>query len=357
MKTGSKDWHPGIGGRSAALGLLLASCAFAAVDGTVLNRTTGKLQPGATVTLYKLGAQNGLESIESVKSDAQGHFRINQDLQGPRLIQTAYDGVTYNHMLPPTSPSTGVELEVYNASKQPGAAKVAQHMVLVEPTRGQLMVSESYIFRNDGQTTYFDLDGGTLKFYLPPAANGAVQVNATAPQGMPIRQAPDKTATANVYKVAFPIKPGETRIDLGYSLPFTPGGTFEGKVLYKGGPTRLVAPDGVTIKGDGVVSLGQEPQTKASIFDVKTNDFKVEISGAGALRSGDENADDSSGPGFEQIPPKVLGNMKWILVLAFSILGLGFILLYRAHVPERVSATTPSKAHSPSKEKNGRRRR
>ena len=61
----------------AILLLCLAALASAAVDGTVTNRTTGKPQPGATVTLYKLG-QNGLESIESVKSDAAGKFRIDQ---------------------------------------------------------------------------------------------------------------------------------------------------------------------------------------------------------------------------------------------------------------------------------------
>ena len=55
--------------------LCLVSLASGAIDGTVTNRTTGKPQPGATVTLYKL-SQAGLESIESVKSDAAGKFRI-----------------------------------------------------------------------------------------------------------------------------------------------------------------------------------------------------------------------------------------------------------------------------------------
>ena len=75
---------------------------LAAVDGTVVNKTTGQPQPGATVTLYKLG-QAGMESLESVKSGAQGNFHMDQTPQGPNLIQTAYDGVTYNHMLPPGS--------------------------------------------------------------------------------------------------------------------------------------------------------------------------------------------------------------------------------------------------------------
>jgi hypothetical protein len=174
---------------------------------------------------------------------------------------------------------------------------------------------------------------------------------------MPIQQAADKTSTPNVYKLAFPIKPGETRIDIGYSLPFTAPGTFEGKILYKGGPTRLVAPNGVTIKGDNIQPIGQEPRTQASIYDVKGTAFKVEISGAGSLRQADDSSDDSSGPTFEQIPPKVYSNMKWILTLAFAILTLGFILLYRAQVPEAIKSTAQTKPHAPVKDKNERRRR
>src|SRR5260370_18392600 len=136
----------------------MASLASAAVDGVVMNRTTGKPQPGATVTLYKL-SENGLGSVESVKSDAQGKFRIDQNLQGPRLLQSAYDGVTYNHMLPPGPPTAGVALDVYNSSKQPGSAKVMQHMVLLEPSGSEMAVSESFIWMNTGKTTFNDPQG------------------------------------------------------------------------------------------------------------------------------------------------------------------------------------------------------
>jgi hypothetical protein len=336
--------------------LVTAISACAAIDGTVINKTTGKPQPGATVTLYKL-SQAGPEQVESVKSDSQGKFHISKDAEGPgpRLVQASYADVTYNRILPPGSPSNDVTVDVYESSKQPGAAKVEQHMVLVEPVRGELIVSESYVFRNDGKTSYNDPDGGTLKFYLPPAANGAVKVNGTAPQGMPVPQAADKTSAPNVYKVGFPIKPGETRIDVSYVVPFTAPGPFEGKILYKGGPTRLVAPAGVTLKGDGVLSLGQEPRTQATIYEVKTKDFKIEISGTGSLRQA-ESSEEASQPSFEEIQPKVLGNMKWILALAFGILTLGFILLYRAQVPEKLQASADN-SHTPHREKNGRRRR
>jgi len=333
------------------------SLSFAAVDGTVVNQTTGKPQGGATVTLYKLG-QAGPEQIESVKSSADGSFHIAQDAPGPgpRLVQAAYQDVTYNHMLPPGSPANNITVDVYNSSKQPGDAKVDQHVVIFEPARGQLMVAEWYMFRNGGKITYNDVEGGTLRFYLPPSAGGAVQVNATAPQGMPVPQAAEKTATPNVYKVAFAIKPGETRIDINYHVPFTAPGAFEGKILYKGGPTRLVAPSGVTIKGDNIQPIGQEPKTQATIYDLKGNDFKAEISGAGSLEA--ENAgEDSGGASYEQIPPRVYGKMTWILALTFGILTLGFILLYRARVPETAQAAARETRNPAAKGKNERRRR
>ncbi len=300
-----------------------------------------------------------LLSTAKSKSAVDGTFHIRKDAEGPgpRLVQAAYEDVTYNRILPPGSPSNNVTVDVYNSAKQQGAARVSQHMVFFEPVRGQLMVGETYIFKNDGKMTYNDVEGGTLKFFLPPAANGAVQVNATAPQGMPVPQAADKTFTPNVYKLGFPIKPGETRIDVSYNVPFSSPGKFEGRLLYKGGPTRLVAPNGVTVKGDGIQPLGQEPRTKASIWGVKGDSFKVEIAGSGTLRPPDDNAEDAGGASVEQIPPKLYDNMKWILALAFGILTLGFILLYRAHVPEAALAAAQGKLRSPAKDKNERRRR
>ena len=359
---GFGGWDLGFGfGRTLLAGLVLATCAFAAIDGTVINQTLGKPQAGATVTLYKLG-QAGPEQIESVKSGAGGKFHIAQDVQGPgpRLVQAAYADVTYNHMLPPGSPSDNVTVDVYESSKKPGDAKVEQHAVLFEPVRGQLMVSEWYIFRNTGKVTYNDVDGGTLHFFLPASADGAVKVNATAPQGMPVPQAAEKTGKPNIYKVAFAIKPGETRIDVTYHIPFNAPGTFQGKLL-ENAPTRLVAPSGVTLKGDGIQPLGQEPQTKAAIYDVKGPDFKVEIAGNGSMQQADETADasDDSGGGatYEQIPPKVYSKLTWILVLAFAILTLGFILLFRAQVPATAQAAAQPASKSPAKEKNERRRR
>ena len=75
-------------------------------------KTTGKPQAGATVTLIKLGG--GMETVASAKSDAGGKFSIAQELQPgtPYLVQTLYQGVTYNKAIPPGSPAAGLNVDV-----------------------------------------------------------------------------------------------------------------------------------------------------------------------------------------------------------------------------------------------------
>jgi len=340
--------------RSSAAILLVAFPLFAAIDGTVTNKTTGQPQPGATVTLYKLG-QAGMESVESVKSGAGGKFDIEQTPQGPHLIQTAFDGVTYNHMLPPGSATSGISLDVYNSSKQPGAARIARHFLIFQPNGAQMGVSEGFIFMNNGTTTYNDPDGGTLKFYLPTAAKGIAQVKATAPQGMPIDRAAEKTNQKDIYKIDFPIKPGETSIQVNYLVPYSSGAVFEGKTVGKTDePTLLVVPNGVTLKGEGVENKGQEPRSQASVFSVATATYKVEIAGSMPAAAADAESGDN-GPSLEEVSPKILQqNMKWILALAFGILALGFIVLYRAQ-PAPAVPSRDGQGAAKGKHERGRR--
>jgi hypothetical protein len=347
---------------SACAFLLLAATTTQAapIAGIVLNGATGKPQPNATVTLFRLASANGPEALESVKSDSSGKFSIDKEVPGPRMLQAAYDGVTYNQVLPPGAPSNAVTINVYPSSTKPGSAHIDQHMMLLEPTAAnQLNISESFVWANDGKSTFNDPDRGTLEFYLPPGTDGKVEVNALAPQGMPIRRAAEKTGKPNIYKIDFPIKPGQSRIDLAYSLPFTSPGDFESKVLYKGTPTRIVTPQNVTLAGEGVKTLGPGPQgTNVTIYGVDTPDFKVAVTGTGMLK-GDAPADsggaDQSGQQIAQIMPKLfqagspnasffdtVASVKWIMVIIFGILALGFTLLYRAGTGESAKASSGS---------------
>ena len=316
--------------------LLILSCLalplMANITGTVNNRTTGKPEAATTVTLYKFG-QGGMEPVTSVKTDAQGSFSIDREpaSQGPSMLRVEIDGISYNHIMPPGSRAQGVLMDVYNASRQPGAAKVSKHMILFQPGNGQITVNETFLVENAGKTTWADPVNGTLHFYLPAAANGQVEVHGSAPDGMPVPVPTDKTAKPDVYQAKFEIKPGETRFDLNYTVPYTDGSEFSGKVASKDENTYLIAPSGVTMEGANLQDLGLEPRTKARIYGLSADSYSVKLSGAvAAAPAADDTAASDTGPQIEETMPRLYTQGKLIIGLALGILALGFAVLYRA---------------------------
>ncbi|HYL38952.1 MAG TPA: hypothetical protein VEV17_23755 [Bryobacteraceae bacterium] len=312
-------------------GFALLSPAFAAVDGVVMNGTTGKPEPKAIVSLVQPG-QGGMQTVASVRPDAQGKFHIDKEAPpGPQLVQALYQGVTYTKMIPPGAPAGGLQVDVYDATNQPGVAKVSQHFIVLQPSASELAVSEGILYQTDSKLTYSDPVNGSFRFYLPPEAKGQVQVTINAPGGMPIQRPAEKTKQENVYKVDYPIKPGETRFDLNYTVPASNPQTFSSKILHTEGASDLVVPNGVTLKGDEIELAGQEPKTQASIYRIKNASFKVEVDGMGSLTQADSSSGEENGsPSLQEVKPRIYDRLYWILGMAFAVLGLGSVLLYRS---------------------------
>lgn len=321
--------------KSLVIFFAAAATLLAAVDGTVVNQTTGRPEPGADISVFNL-TQNGPELLDSAKSDANGHFSIDKTLEpGPHLIEVQHAGITYNTMLPPGRPSSGLELSVFDSSKDPATAPISQHIVFLEPTGQQLSVTETYFFNNAGKTTYDD-SNGTLRFFVPPtAAKDSLKVNATEPRGMALEQAPTESKQKGAYTISFPIKPGETRIDINYTLPAANPARFATRIYYQGPPTRLVVPSGVTLQGDGLNALGAEPQTQANLYETSAPAFEVGVQGTGSLRAAApppapaDDTDDSGATLRTILPPAFEDRRVAILALALAALALGFVMLYR----------------------------
>jgi hypothetical protein len=324
-------------------GLLLSDPLLAAIDGTVVNGSTGKPQAGVEVTLLKPGAQ-GMQQLGTTQSDAAGHFHFEHDQPGggPQLLQANFKDVHYNTLLTPNMPTTGVNLPIYNVTKSAEGTSEAQHLLVLQPSQSEIAVDETLIIDNPSKTTYSNNTEGSMRFFLPPPANGQVRVSAIGPEGMPLPQAPEKTAKANIYQVNFPIKPGQTQFQLTYVLPVGSPFTFRGAVVNVKGmrtsPLRLVAPDGVSLSGNAVQRVGQEPNTRATIFNVVANgNFSVDITGTGSL-PGQQNGNssdaaattpDSDEPPVTEAPPKIYQHLPWLVTLALGILALGLVTLFR----------------------------
>jgi hypothetical protein len=318
-----------------ALFLLLALPAAAAIDGVVINRTTGKPQSGVAITVNKMNAGTGMlsDNAGSATSDAQGKFAFAASADGPTLLRLTWDGVSYNHMVPPGTPSSGITIDVYDSSKNPGAAKVDKHMLLFEPATGEMTVNETFLVKNDGQTAWNDPKDGTLHFFLP-ADHSKFQIHATAPGSVDVPTTAAKTSRPDIYKVDFAIKPGETRFDLTYNVPYTLGSQYEGKIVTKDDNTYLIVPDGVTLTAENLTDLGEEPRTKAHIYGLPGTTYNIQLGGAEVAAPADTAAQDTtqdpnSGPQIEATMPRIFGEVKPILAIALGILGLGFALLYR----------------------------
>lgn len=309
----------------------------AEISGVVTNATTGAPQAGVSITLIHPG-ENGMQTLATTKSDAEGKFTIDQALPPPpALLRAEYQGVEYNQVVPPNAPTTGVRLNVFDATAQiPSASLTQQHLVVLEPLEDGIRVNETFLLQNGGKTTMLDPVKGSAQFFLPKSAQGSAKVTIEAPNGMPITRAPEKTSTADVFKVGYPVKPGETVFEIAYTLP--PSKKFDGKLLGKD-PLLLVTPEAVQLSGaglkeQGIKDLGQNG-TRARVYQVSGvagASYEVDIDGIGALQTEQPEAQRSSEDGSPKPkagPARLHERLPWVLGLTFSILALGGTILYR----------------------------
>ena len=324
--------------------VLLAQIAQGQISGVVTNDTTGKPQAGVAVTLVHPG-QNGMQTLGRATTDADGIFKIDAEVPPPpALLEAVYQEVQYNQVLPPGSPSTGVRLTVFDATGQASQASITQqHLLVLEPGDDGIKVNETFLLQNSGKTTLLDPVKGSIQFFLPREALGA-KVTVEAPGGMPITRVPEKTGETNVFKVSYPVKPGETVYEVGYSVP--PSKSFKEKVLDKN-PMLVVTPEAVKLSGTGIKEAGikdlGQNGLRARVYEVTAAAgaaYELGIEGTGVLQTGGAGGDDGGGDTAQRgeddgSPKPTAGNARlyqrlpWVLGLTFSILGLGGVLLYR----------------------------
>jgi len=303
--------------------------ALLSIDGTVINKTTGQPVAGSTVTLIKAGAQ-GMQPAGSATTDAAGKFTLEGSTEGISLLQAVYENVNYNKLLEPGAATTGVEIAVFSTSRNVKSATASQHMILIEPVPGELRVRETIIYDNATKTTLADPQNGSIRFFLPPMSQGKAKIDASSgSRGMPLKRVAKPTNEANIYTVDFPLKPGETRFDIVWTAPFSAPGELNTKILHEA-TTRVIAPRGVTLKGDALTFLTNEPRTQAAVFTAKTGPLSFTIEGAGTLANTAPAPDEEEqGPPIDTIFPKLYDRIYWVVGLVSTIFGLAFYLLYR----------------------------
>lgn len=332
----------------------LACPLVAAVRGTVVNGTSGAPAEGVMLTLSSF--QGGMTPIEETQSQANGSFAFEKDLPPVGAgqpfrgaIRAELDGVGYTEILRAGAALEGIRVTVYSASPS-SLPDPNGRVVILEPSGGEMLVRESYQFFNGSEPPVtYSSELGTLQFYLPPEAEGVVQVSGEGPQDMPLRSTALPADEAGLFKVDFPLKPGESSISLTYVLPYEGTTQFEVRSPYAGVLTRLAAPEGVTLRGMQLEPFGEHPGTKASIYSVVGGEpVTVTVEGEGALPP---SAPAAPNPETQVsiAPAQVAHELLWIVSLAVLILGLGFFHLWTSQRPGGTQARAPGDGTRPAR--------
>ncbi|HEX4577522.1 MAG TPA: carboxypeptidase-like regulatory domain-containing protein [Edaphobacter sp.] len=217
------------------------------ITGVVTNKTTNKPAAGDDVVLIRLA--QGMQEASRTKTDAKGRFTLEIPAgdNGIHLVRVTHDKANYFRPAPPGTQS--VEVEVFNAAaKVKGVSSEADVMRLQTDESGKaLHIIENFFVKNESNPPLTQFSDRPFEFYLPEGA--VVEGSAAlAPGGMPVQASPVPLGDANHYAFIFPIRPGETRFQITYRLPYSGNMKFAPRVMMPTDTIAIMMPKSMTFK-------------------------------------------------------------------------------------------------------------
>jgi hypothetical protein len=350
--------------RHVAAILALAFCASAlvtnaaaeSISGTVSNKTSNKPSAGDDVVLLKLS--QGMQEAARGKTDAQGKFTLPVPADGGQhLVRVTHQGV--NYFKPAPAGTTSVEMDVYDAGKQiPGVAGRAD-ILRVQTENGQLEVTELFVLQNNSTPPRTQMSDRSFEFTLPAGAIVDSSL-AAGPGGMPVNSTPVPTGEKNHYAYVFPIRPGETKFQMAYHLPYSGSFSFQPQALTPMEDMVVMLPKSMEFKGDTSLFAGGGEEKGMSIFVAHNvpagkqiafsvsgtgqipRDAQDEAADAQSANAGQPAADNRPGGGLgrpEETPDPLHSYRWWIIGGLAAALVVGAIVVMNQK-PSGVSAAT-----------------
>jgi hypothetical protein len=348
--------------RTLSLFLLFSIAAFAQnITGTVTNGSTSKPAVGVDVAL--VDPMQGMAEVTTTKSGADGSFTLtpNGAAQGPRLVRVTKDGVNYFKMVTPGA--TTASVQVYDASKSVNGISGTANVMRIQAESGSLHVLELYAVKNDSNPPRTLQADNTFEFVLPDGAKleGA---DAQGPGGQPIQVTPTPLKEKGHYAFNYALKPGETRFQLGYTLPYTGSATIRPKLLKDFEHFVVVLP--ATMKwesknADMFRPMQDQPGTTVQVSSnaKSSTDLSFTISGTGTIA--DDQAQDAQGGGAQGgnqadnrpggglgapiDAPDALEKYRWPIlgILGVILCGGAYLAVSRRHQPAAIQMARVSK--------------
>jgi hypothetical protein len=267
------------------------------LTGTVTNKTNNKPAVGADVILLKLA--QGMDEAGRTKTDARGHYSIKLDNDGdPHLVRVVFKDVTYHKQAPPGT--TSADVDVYDSAPKLDGVDTSVNILRIEPQNGQANVMELYAVKNaSSPPRTLMTDSTTFNINLPPDATIDSALVAS-PGGLPIQGSPIPGKKNGQFGFLFPLRPGETRFQISYHMPYS--GSLDWKPQVAGTLEHLVVmvPKDVTLTPSDPNNFQNMPDEQGATVRVATNvdankNVAFKLSGTGTFPPDTQNPQ-SPGP-------------------------------------------------------------
>ncbi len=333
---------------ASALLLLAGSTSSGAitVHGTVTNKTTNL--PDANDEIVLVALTQNMQEVAHTKTDANGRYSIDLPDPGMHLIRVDHQNAAYFAAVAPGT--TKVDVTVYDVAPVVKGVATEAVMVRVEADEQGLHVIESYFAKNESSPPRTQFGPKAYEIYLPAAAQIEASI-AMGPGGMPVSSSPVPLGEKGHYSFIFPVRPGETRFQVTYRLPYNGSLVFQPRVALPTSNYAVVLPKSMLFSTSGGTSfepmngdIGTQSFLAKNLSPSKTVSFT--LSGKGALPrdnlSGQSPADKGTAsvpvaqdtrPGGGMAPPKdtpdPLNKYKWWLISGLGLvlaIGTGFFL-------------------------------
>ncbi len=287
---------------SFLLTLALAASSFAAtLTGTVTNATTGKPSAGDEVALINLA--QGMSVISQTKSDAKGGFSFTlDDTNVPHLVRVTHDGVNYFPQGGPVRPgATTADISVYDAAKKLEGVATNVTVLRVQADSGQLQILQLVALKNDSKPARTLAGDRTYELYLPEGAE-IDQVIAQGPGGMPVNTNAVPEGKTGKYYFNYAIKPGETRFEIAFHMPYSGEASFAPKITDKVQHFVVMMPKSMNFEAKDASKFSPMSDDPGSTVQVATNvtpgaDLAFRVSGTGTLQDEQQNAQQAQSGG------------------------------------------------------------
>jgi hypothetical protein len=270
----------------AAVAAGLSGFALAeSITGTVINKTNNKPAVGDDVVLIRLA--QGMQEATRTKTDAKGRFTLDVPDAGVHLVRVTHDKANYFRPAPPGTQS--VEVEVFDsAPKVAGVTSEADVMRIQTDESGKsLRVVENFFVKNESNPPKTQFGERPFEFYLPA---GAVVEGSAAlgPGGMPVQASPVPLGDPNHFAFIFPIRPGETRFQITYRLPYSGSAKFAPKPTMVTDTVAVMMPKSMSFQaGPSAAYAPVTEETTAQTFVARnvspSQPLEFTVSGSGQL--------------------------------------------------------------------------